>query len=116
MQEVTPITSDWLAVYNHTYLFDGEKAVAYIKYGEKNPIYFKKGLKINRARRKFIELKTNPFTAVMMDEKRRWRVDSKSNVYVVSLAAQEWDCSCTGFKYHGKCKHVTGVKNKMGAV
>ena len=106
MQEVTPVTSDWLAVYNHTYLFDGEKAVAYIKGGTTTPIYFNKGLKINRARRKFIELKVNPFNKKIASNLITIK-GSKGNVYHVDPDLKT--CTCTGFQFHGKCKHLKEV-------
>lgn len=30
---------------------------------------------------------------------------SKGSTYVVSVRENQYSCSCTGFKYHGKCKH-----------
>lgn len=107
MREVT----DWAQVYNHTYLFDGSAAVAYIKSGDTQPIYFKKPLKIDQRGRKFVEVKVNPFKVESKrDGSRRWRVKSKSNVYIVTLAQQDWNCSCDGFKYRGNCKHVVEVE------
>ena len=30
---------------------------------------------------------------------------SKGSTYVVSVRENQYSCTCTGFKYHGKCKH-----------
>ena len=99
MQEVT----DWNPAYNHTYLFDGSKAIAYIKSGEKTPIYLNHPLRIDRARRKFIELKKNLFKKKI--ESNLIRVEgSKGNVYHVDPEAKS--CTCTGFQFRGKCKHI----------
>jgi hypothetical protein len=109
MREVT----DWLPAYNHTYLFEGASAVAYIKSGETQPIYFKKPLKIDRRGRKFVDVKINPFTVVSKrDDARHWKVKSKDNVYIVTLASENWNCTCPGFMYRGECKHVVGVGKK----
>jgi len=107
LREIT----DWLPAYNHTYLFDGSDAVAYIKGGSTDPIYFKKPLKIDRRGRKFIELKVNPFAAVKSDA-RLWRVKSKSNVYLVTFKNDNWNCQCAGFQFRGSCKHINGVMDK----
>ena len=111
MREVT----NWLPVYNHTYLFDGSAAVAYIKSGDTQPIYFKKPLKIDQRGRKFVEVKNNPFnkTQAASTGSRAWRVKSKNNVYLVTLANDDWNCQCVGFQYHGGCKHVTAVAAKV---
>lgn len=102
MQEVT----DWNPAYNHTYLFDGSKAIAYIKHGETEPIYLAQPLRIDRARRKFIELKKSPFKKQV--ESNLIRVEgSKGNVYHVDPEAKS--CTCTGFQFHGNCKHLKSV-------
>lgn len=114
LREVT----DWLPAYNHTYLFDGSAAVAYIKSGDTQPIYFKKPLKIDKRGRKFVELKVNPFKHIASKaaESRKWRVESlsKGSIYVVQLTGEDWSCNCAGFTYRKTCKHVTEVYKKYG--
>lgn len=34
---------------------------------------------------------------------------SKGSTYVVSVREGQYSCTCTGFKYHGKCKHGEDV-------
>lgn len=36
---------------------------------------------------------------------------SKGDVYYVTEHNGEWKCTCTGYKYHGTCKHIEKVKN-----
>jgi SWIM zinc finger len=101
MKEVTVWDMDYQP--NHTYLFDGMKAVAYIKKGEKNPIYFSNPMTIDRRGRKFVELKTNPFKKKIESNLIKI-VGSKGNVYHVDPEAKS--CTCTGFQFRGKCKHI----------
>lgn len=108
MREVT----NWLPVYNHTYLFDGSSAVAYIKSGDTQPIYFKKPLNIDQRRRKFVALAINPFNQVVSNN-RTWRVKSKNNTYIVTLEEDKFSCSCVGFQYHRKCRHANAVAEKV---
>jgi SWIM zinc finger len=106
MKEVT----DWLPVYNHTYLFDGTKAVAYIKSGEKKPIYFSKPLNIDRRGRKFVEVKNNPFKKKLESNLIKI-MGSKGNVYHVDPELKT--CTCTGFQFHGNCKHLKSALEEV---
>ena len=42
-----------------------------------------------------------------------WEIKgSKDHVYTVEESENGMVCSCIGFKYHGKCKHIDGVMNE----
>jgi len=42
-----------------------------------------------------------------------WNVEgSKGNIYSVSLADGAYTCSCPGFGYRRKCRHITEIKNE----
>jgi hypothetical protein len=45
---------------------------------------------------------------------RKFKVKgSKDDEYLVTLSDEHYSCSCIGFKYHNKCKHITKVKEKF---
>jgi hypothetical protein len=102
MQAYKEIT-DW-ATPNHTYLLDGNNLIAYIKSGETAPFYFKNPIKgFDKRGRKFIELDSNPFEVTVSSTLREVR-GSKGSSYFVNDA--EGTCTCPGFTYRGKCKHM----------
>lgn len=89
---------------NHTYLLDGDNMVAYIKKGTTEPFYFKRPIKgFSRSGRKFEELKKNPFK-VEVKSNLKEVIGSKGEKYFVDEEAKT--CTCPGFSFRGKCKHV----------
>ena len=44
---------------------------------------------------------------------RKFKVAGSKGEYIVTLSGKHYSCSCIGFKYHNKCKHITSVKNKI---
>lgn len=48
-----------------------------------------------------------------MSNIRKFKVKG-TNEYIVTLSNNHFSCECVGFKYHGKCRHVTKVKDKLG--
>lgn len=95
--------TDW-EIPNHTYLLDGTNLVAYIKEGESQPIYFKNPIKgFDKSKRKFLELTDNPFEVKVSSTLREVK-GSRGDSYFVNDS--EHTCTCPGFTYRGKCKHV----------
>ena len=103
---------------NHVYLMDGDKVYAYSKWGQGPAEYMRTPLRIDRRGRKFVEVKNNPWnfdlnlvTAQEEPEKPQgqvWTVaGSKGNKYFVNLSVGQWSCTCPGFGFRGKCRHVT---------
>jgi len=44
---------------------------------------------------------------------KNWIVKgSKGDVYTVSEESGEYSCSCSGFKFRGKCRHIIDVVNQ----
>ena len=40
-------------------------------------------------------------------------VKGKGGQYQVIRNGQEFSCTCIGFKYHSKCKHITEIKESL---
>jgi hypothetical protein len=91
----------------HIYLLDGTTLVAYIKRGTTEPFYFKNGIKnFDKRGRKFEKVTTDLFEAHV--ESAVIEVQgSKGAVYYVDPEAKT--CSCPGFQFRGKCKHVEAL-------
>ena len=104
MMEVTKWDQEFQP--NHMYLLEGDKAVAYSKWGTEAPFYFSQPMRIDTSRRKFVEAKVHPFT-----------IEKKASVVTVSGskgATYEVDtelktCSCSGYKFRKTCKHVQEI-------
>lgn len=40
---------------------------------------------------------------------RKFKVAGSKGEYTVTQNGKHYSCTCIGFKYHGKCKHITAV-------
>jgi hypothetical protein len=105
-KEIT-VWEDGNTAINHTYLLDGDKMVAYIRYGTTEPFWFKNPIKIDKRGRKFeqvsndlFNLSINVFTPSDVIEVQ----GSKGAIYFVNTS--ENTCTCPGYTYRGTCKHV----------
>lgn len=109
MKETTTWNSE-SRVPNHTYIFDGIKAIAYIREGEFHPYIFKTPLDIDRRGRTFKQV---PLPAMFEDEPLNVvRVQgSKGQVYEVTLGDRP-TCTCPSFTFRGKCKHIDQAKGE----
>jgi len=93
---------------NHIYLFDGSKAVAYIKFGTGEPFYFKTPLTLDRRGRTFAKEDTILFKVKVKSSLIEVK-GSKGNSYFVDAEAKT--CTCPGFTFRGACKHVKELEN-----
>ena len=42
-----------------------------------------------------------------------WKVNgSKGDSYTVTNVNGQWNCTCTGFGFRRKCKHIDSIKNQ----
>ena len=115
----TTVWEDGSKNINHTYYLEGDKMLAYIRYGTTEPFWFNKPITISKSGRKFQKVNADAFTnlgaildAIKAPERDPDVVEvqgSKGNVYYVNKV--EGTCTCPGFTYRGKCKHIEEASN-----
>lgn len=120
MKVLKEVTEDWKVDFmpNHTYLLEGDKIIAYRPWHE-DPVQHLSGkMRLDRARRKFKEL---PFVASdwgIEEEQTASNIvvieGSKGNTYEVDIEAGT--CTCPGYQFRGKCKHVDLAKSRVDSV
>lgn len=97
---------------NHTYLMNDsmDKIIGYFKWNNPNDFMkFKNPQRFDTRYRKFKILQRYEDTT----NSKRWKITgSKDHVYYVEETDNGMSCTCIGFKYHGKCKHIEQVKNE----
>jgi len=110
MEAVKEITvwADGKTAVNHTYLLDGDKLVAYIRYGTTEPFWFKNSIKgFSRSGRKFEKVSDAMFNMsmnVLTPSNIKEVTGSKGQTYLVDV--DENTCTCPGYTFRGDCKHV----------
>jgi len=104
-------TTQWDApfeVLNHIYFLNNSrtKMYAYIRSDTGESKIFKNPIEFSARGRSFTVLRKvddeSPGVAI---------TGSKGDVYYVTKHNGEYKCTCTGYKYHGTCKHIEQVKN-----
>jgi hypothetical protein len=99
---------------NGVYLLNDSKTkmFAYVKPGAKSAFKFKNPIGIDTRGRKF-EPVSNTFGYQIEKEVSRnpqWTVTgSKGDTYTVEKTENGYTCTCSGFKFRGKCKHIDSV-------
>ena len=119
MKVFKEVTSDWDVDYllpNHTYLMDGDVVIAYKPWHEDPIQYLNSGkVKLSKSRRKFQELPYNTAEWGLEEQKAPSNIvtveGSNGNTYDVDVDAGT--CSCPGFTYRGKCKHVELANKRL---
>jgi hypothetical protein len=105
-------TTDWKdSVPNGIYLLDDSKTKMYAfrPRGTGDIKVFKNAIKIETRGRKFVvnpvQFKTG--TKEEEPEGRTWTVKgSKGDDYKVTEVNGNYSCSCSGFKFRSKCRHI----------
>lgn len=101
VEAVREIT-DW--GYNHTYLLDGNRAVAYIPAGGTMPEYFKQSLRFDRRGRRFERVSVSLFPKQNTGPAPTAVTGSSGNTYWVNTVLNT--CTCPGFAFRGQCRHL----------
>jgi len=120
MLEILKETTVWSdgSNANHTYLLDGSKIVAYAKCSDNSVQVLKTQIKIDKRYRTFIKTKHSGLERIIKStptesNTRVFKVKSKEKEYFVELSDYNYTCTCTGFNFRGKCKHIDAVAKKQ---
>lgn len=107
MREVTVWAVDYRQP-NHDYLLEGDRVMAYRKWGEGEVIPCSGNIKLNRRGRKFVKLDPNPFGDFGKKDTVVVEVQgSKGASYFIN--PEEKTCTCPGFTFRNSCKHIKEV-------
>ena len=120
MLEILKETTVWSdgSNANHTYLLDGSKIIAYAKYSDNSVQVLRTQIKIDKRYRTFIKTKHFGLQNLIKStptksNTRVFKVQSKTKEYFVELSDYNYTCTCTGFNFRGKCKHIDAVAKKQ---
>jgi len=120
MLEILKETTVWSdgSNANHTYLLDGSKIVAYAKCSDNSVQVLRTQIKIDKRYRTFIKTKHPGLERIIKSSPtesntRVFKVKSKEKEYFVELSDYNYTCTCTGFNFRGKCKHIDAVAKKQ---
>ena len=104
---------------NHTYFTDDSKSkmYAYIKSGTDELFEFSIPIRFDVRGRKFKAI-TNSWSFLPKEDlksaNKSWVVKgSKGDEYTVLEKSGEYSCSCSGFKFKGKCRHIIDVADQI---
>jgi hypothetical protein len=109
-------TTDWKdAVPNGIYLLDDSKTKMYAfrSAGAGNIKVFRNPIRIDTRGRKFV---VNPeqFATDLKEpepEGRSWTVKgSKGDEYKVTESGGNFNCTCSGWRFRGQCRHVESIR------
>ncbi len=122
MNQILKETTEWDCSYtvpNHTYLVDGKgKILAYCKEGTDEIVKVNGRIILDKRYRSFTKIRHSKLEALFSDvpkskDSRIFKVLSNDKEYYVELSRGKYTCTCTGFTYRGKCKHITAVAEKV---
>ena len=121
MSEILQETTQWAGdnpTCNHTYLLDNKnRIIAYIKHNDDQVNILKTQIKIDKRYRTFIKVRNTALqrlipTTVKINT-RVFKVKSNTKEYMVELTDSNYSCTCTGYSFRGKCKHISAVAEKQ---
>lgn len=105
LREVTKWATDIQP--NHVYLVEGDKIVAYQPHGTGSVVHFENRVRLDRARRRFVE---EPVDSAL------WGISVTPPAHIVTVAGskgatyevnlEEGSCTCSGYQFRGRCKHL----------
>ena len=117
LKETTVWNSDY-KIRNHTYLLDDDKIIAYAVFGGDEIRFSPSKMKIDKRGRKFEFSNHSGLKKILNSQKpetgvRTFKITSKDKTYFVSIKHDKNSCTCTGYTFRGKCKHIDAVVAKI---
>jgi hypothetical protein len=110
-------TTKWeTSTPNHTYLLsdDKSKAFAYVRAGTRAVFKFKAPIKLDLRGRTFKAVPNTFGYAIETEEVTKnpqWKIKgSKGDIYLVEKTDSGYNCTCSGFRFRGRCKHIESVQ------
>ena len=120
MLEILKETTVWSdgSNANHTYLLEGSKIIAYAKFGGNDIQELRTQIKIDKRYRTFVKTKHSGLQkfikkTIPKPNTSVFKVTSGEKEYFVELSDYNYTCTCTGFNFRGKCKHIDAVAKKQ---
>lgn len=115
LKEITEWNSD-TRVPNHIYFVSDnkEKVYAYVKESGSEVFQFKAPYNFNTRYRKFKEI-SNTFNYSIEESTPVFAgkiikvAGSKGNEYSVTIEGKHVTCSCSGFKFRSRCRHIENI-------
>ena len=113
LKEVTEWDIDY-PIINKIYLLDLKDNIIAYTNSDNTIIQLKSPIKLAKRRRKFIKVNHVGLSKLIQknkDNTRLFKVNSGDKEYIVSLdnETDNMTCTCTGFTFRGKCKHIDAV-------
>ena len=105
------------ATRNGIYLLNDSKSKMYAFRSavSKQITVFRKPITIDTRGRRF-QLNATQFRVSVEAEPqagRTWQVQgSRGDEYTVTEHLGQWQCSCSGFKFRGQCRHITQLRDQ----
>lgn len=127
MSEILKEVTEWdgdFQVPNHTYLLDNNSnIIAYSKASDNSIIQLKSKIKLDKRYRKFIKVNHTGLSKLIPKENghdysaksgiRIFKVVSGNHDYKIEVNGDRLSCTCIGYGYRGKCKHIEAVKKTL---
>jgi len=115
LKEITEWDIDY-PIINKIYLLDLKDNIIAYTNSDNTIIQLQNPIKLDKRRRKFIKVNHNGLSKLIKKDNniRIFKVNSKDKEYTVSLDNDNrLSCTCTGFTFRSKCKHIEAVRNTL---